>query len=297
MNIDEIRKLLPLYVAQQLESAERTEIEQALKDSEELRSELRFWEHAKRATILHSEMRSEGHLAAEQIVEYAEGVVSDPQERMGIESHLQSCVSCRKEYDTIKELQERDRPVAKPAKKHPILEFIKKGKLAYAIPALAILVLGILFFWREPRPQQVITQLPKDSVVVPQKKELVKYAALVLQYAGTMRDPQGKKNTISVLILDETISAVELTVPVEHSALAAGYLVRLSSPKDETATLSDSQRVTRFRGKLDALRLTIERDRFAEPGRYTLFVREVLRRRVTGIEPEEYRYEFEVRKK
>lgn len=297
MNVDEIRKLLPLYVAQQLDSAERTEIEQVLKDSEELRNELRFWQHAKRATILHAEMQSEDHLTAKQILEYAEGSMAGGDERIAMERHLQSCGSCRQELDLIKDLQERDLPAARATENRTFVQFLKKVKLAYAIPALAILVLGIFFFWREPPPQQTITHLPKDSVVVPQKKEPGKHAALVLQYAGTVRDPQGKRKTVSVLILDETIAAVELTVPVEHSALAGGYRVLLTPPDRTTETLAESQPAMRFRSKLDALRLIIGRERFVEGGRYALLVREVLRRRVAGIEPEEYQYEFEVRKR
>lgn len=300
MTLEELKELLPLFVAGSLTEAQRNTVKDALEKYPELAQELRFWEAMKRVGAVDLARIAERHISSEQTVRYAESSLPAGDERLYVESHLQSCDSCREEFELVRQMSEGDVIKESPAaaKSSSGSWLMRMFRPAIVIPVVALMAAVGIFLSTNDEVRKPVAHIPEareSAAVVPPKSPPVKHIALVLQYAGTVRDPQARKKITSVLVLDRATTAVDLTVPVEHSAITDSYVFDLLQPSGKRTTLPDTLQPVHFRNQLDALRLTIDVSAISDFGRYKLRVREILNPRVRGIDPEEYLYEFEVR--
>lgn len=297
MTVNEIRELLPFYAANTLQGEELKAVEEALKDSEELREELEFWRYAKHATLIKAQAQEEGHASSVQIVDYARGIISDSSARLRIENHIQSCDQCVKVYDLIKSLQPEVFPAfrLKPAK-YP--SFFSKFKLAYFIPALAIILIAITFWLtREKEDQQQITQAPFKVAPAPKESSVQRRTiAFAFTYAGASRNLKPMKNNIPTIIIAGDVDSILFEIPVQHSMIAEYYEAKLFSPGARTPSLFDSLRMTSRGGELDLLTWQLGVGSLQRDGVYALKVKEFLIKEKRKYEPEEYEYKFQVKR-
>jgi hypothetical protein len=149
MEIEEVKKLIPFYSAKTLSPKERAEVQEALKNSPELRDELAFCREARLATKAQAAYLAEGHLATEQIVDYAERAMTDPLLRTKAEAHFQSCTNCKEEYDIVMKTFPAPVPIpiVQPTILERVQEFFAAFKPLYVVPVAAMLVASF-FLWR-----------------------------------------------------------------------------------------------------------------------------------------------------
>lgn len=299
MTVNEIRELLPFYAANSLHGEKLKNVEEALKDSEELRKELEFWRHAKHATLVNAEARAEGHASSFQIVDYARGAISDTSTRLEIESHIQSCDSCRKTYDVIKSLQPKTTPLLLVQKAFRLSEILPKFRLAYFVPALAVILIAIIFWLnRGKEAQQQITKVPNEVVPVPMEPSIQRRTiAVAFTYAGASRNLKPTKETIPTVVVAADVDSILFEIPVQHSMITEYYEARVFSPGVRASSLFDSLRISSRSGELDLLTWRLGVSSFQHDGVYVLKVKEFLRKEKRKYEPEEYEYRFEVKKK
>ena len=101
MDLSDIRELLPLYVAKTLEAGQRQQVERALDEHPELREDLAFWQGAQRTTSHQVRWEGAGHLTTHDLVDYAEGRLSDAEVTRSISDHLGSCAACMDIYEML----------------------------------------------------------------------------------------------------------------------------------------------------------------------------------------------------
>jgi anti-sigma factor RsiW len=301
MTLDDLKDLLPLYVAGSLSAEQRAAVDEALKQYPELRVERRFWEGMRQATLLDAGPAEEGHLTSEQLVQYAEGMLPAGEERLHVEYHLQGCASCRDELSIVRQMPEESRTPRESAEVKKPFFFVKGSGVfrpALVFGALAIVLLGGIYLISRDQPSQQATLPPaprETATVVPPRAEHIRRIAYVVPFSGPMREPFTTRSGTPALMLNDSIALIDLFVPVEHSAIAAGYIIHITSPAGVRAQLVDSVLPRGRGGNLDTLLVTVKREQFMPGGRYVLHVRETIKGGVTDIEPEEYRYEFDVR--
>lgn len=303
MTLDDLKELLPLYVAGLLSAEQKAIVEEGLKQHPELREERRFWEGIRRATLLDAPSAAQDHLTAEQIVQYAEGGMPPGEERLFVERHLQTCATCREELSLLRQVPEGDvRPVHAASEKKRRLFFagnLGRIRPAFVVAVLAIVaVIAIYLRYGEQPPQQAATPAtPKETArVVPPRAEQVRRIAYTLPFSGTLRQPFATRSGTPVLTLHDSVTWVDLSVLVEHSAIAAGYVVDLTIPGGAHMQFADTINPVGRSGSLDTLLVSAGRERFTQSGKYVLRVREILKEGIKNIEPEEYHYEFDVRR-
>lgn len=300
MTLNEVKELLPLYVSGSLSAEQKRDVQQALEVHPELNEELRFWQGMKQATLADAAYEQQ-HPSAEQIVRFADGTLPAGEEWLLVENHLRSCESCRDELSLVQESTQENRTVRKPATPAGLFSFLAGKKFFRPALAFSLLVVavaaGIYLKSHESPPQQadVLPQAKETASVVAPKAEHVKRTAFVLPYTGTLRYPFVTRSSMPVLVLDDSVVLVDVTIPVEHSAIAAGYRVDVTTPKGSRTKLADAvQPAAGTDGQ--RLLLAVKREQFSAEGKYVLEVREILKEGIPDIDPEEYRFEFEVRR-
>lgn len=301
MTLDEVKELLPLYVSGSLSAEQEKDVQQALEIHPELKEELRFWQGMKQATLADAAYEQQ-HPSAEQIVRFADGTLPAGEEWLLVENHLRSCESCRDELSLVQESTQENRTVRKPATPAGLFSFLAGKKFFRPALAFSLLVIavaaGIYLKSHESPPQHadVLPQAKETASVVAPKAEHVKRIAFVLPYTGTLRHPFATRSSTPVLVLADSVALVDVTIPIEHSAITAGYHVDVTSPKGSRTKLADSVQPAAGAGGLQRLLLAVKSEQFSAEGKYVLEVREVLKEGITDIDPEEYRFEFEVRR-
>ncbi len=308
MDIEELRNLIPDYVANRLDGTERKVVEDALPRSEELRKELEFWARLKAATRAQAEYLSEGHLTPEQIVEYVEG--NDIHEMLAHEKHLQACGACRREVELIRQAPtrqtfEQDEPGAIHAQKSWMRSLSALFRPAFAVPA-ALAVAVLLYFFLQPKVRIVPPQGAEEAeradstksplaAIAPQPKGV---AHLLLYPQLGLRATSGAERE-SLLHYDTAKSLVALSLVVPRSDVTLGYNATLSSPSGASVHIQDSV-ISFARGAIsDTVKTQIAMPSFAnEEGRWRLWLTEILKPEAKGrLEEETIEFEFRVKKK
>ncbi|MBI5470831.1 MAG: hypothetical protein HY961_00655 [Ignavibacteriae bacterium] len=293
MDIESIRRLLPFYAANSLDPHERAEVERAVHDSDELRKELEFWRQAKHAIAFQREFEAEAHLSTAQIVDYAAHTVHSADERIHIENHLQSCTSCKKEFDTAQQLQLQNALQARRV--HVASLYFRWPQIAFAF---AVLVLAIAIYIYRPdksAPPTITQKHPDSSASAAPTSPTRKIVRLTLAYSTITRNPQAREGRTQIFRLPVDADTIEFVIPVEHSAISVGY---------EAGLFMSGQRILSDRlgqpfvsqGGIDTLLLKVPRRRVERTGTYAVAVKEILQSNQSALEPERYRYEFTIQK-
>ncbi|MBX2991431.1 MAG: hypothetical protein KF749_09695 [Bacteroidetes bacterium] len=301
MTLNEVKELLPLYVSGSLSAEQEKDVQQALEAHPQLKEELLFWQGMKQATLADAAYAQQ-HPSAEQIVRFAGGTLPAGEEWLLVENHLRSCESCRDELSLIQESTQETRTVRKPASTLSLFSFLTGRKflrpaLAFSLLAVVIAV-GIYLKSNESPPQQagVQPQAKETASVVSPKAEQVRRMAIALPYAGTLRHPSATRNGVQVFVIEDDVVLADVTVPVEYSAIAEGYRVDITPPAGERIRIEKLFQPSNKEDGMRSLLVTLTREQLAREGSYVVRVREVLKEGITGIDAEEYRYEFVVRR-
>jgi len=282
MELADLKKLIPYYIAGTLAEKEKLLVEDGLIRFPELKAEIQFWRRARRATIENSAFEALGHPSAEALVDYAEGLfVSEPGTAASIREHLRECRECSTEYDMIAGTLAQPKQYPEPRDwAGELMERLKAWfRIPYAIarpvPALAaalVVVFAAVFFW----------QTPSDHV------------SMTLQYeVHTRADPGGD---IPVLQMEDGTQTVEFDVEIPRTTvIGTRYLVHVTDSKTDTREFPGLYETTSLNDQLDVIRFTLERvEFFPVKGMYTLTIDEDLPPG-SNLTPERYTYRLEVR--
>ena len=287
MELHEAKQLIPLYVADTLSSAERAEVDEALKASKELNDELAFWRKAQLAAQAHAEYARKEHLSSEQIVDFAERAVTDPKLRSEIESHLQTCKECAEEYDMImKTIPEREQAwQTKPTIVEMVQRLVGSLKPLYVIPVAVMLIAGIMV-WRSFDTKNNTPGMASNEISVPKNT-----LRLVLPFQPQMRGRD--EESLPTVTVNNSVKWIHLTACVPHDSLTATkYTATLSTPEGKTIAIPEtfSKVVSPL---MDSLKLNLEAELFQVEGEYTLNIAEVPSSLPPGASPfpsEPYRF-------
>lgn len=284
---DDIRTLLPFYAAGTLESDEAAEVEAALKDSEDLRNELRFWERTRNAVLAQNAHAAAGHLSAQHIVDFAEGIV-ERKEWAIVEHHLQSCEQCADEYRLVRTSLVAPAPV-QVSFVGRLFGAVKSLRLAYAIPVLALMVVAVMYFEVEKEElQPVIPRIEEPLAETPLPPH--ENASLWLTYKPGLRS--GVKQEVPTLSVEERHAGIDVFVSIpRNTASGIRYLVKVGSRTIQPVWLRDTLQKYASGSSQDSLAFTLPRALAPPPGdTLILTIHEVLPRHLSALEPEEYTF-------
>ena len=293
MELHEAKQLIPLYVANTLSSAERAEVDEALKASKELNDELAFWRKAQLAAHAHAEYARKEHLSSEQIVDFAERAVTDPKllyevvDRSQIEAHLQTCKECAEEYDMImKTIPEREQAwQAKPTIFEMVQRLVGSLKPLYVIPVAVMLIAGIIV-WRSFDTKNNTPGMASNESSVSENT-----LRLVLPFQPQMRGRD--EESLPTVAVNTSVKWLHVIACLPHDSLiATTYTATLSTPEGKTITLREtfSKVVSQL---MDSLKLSLEAELLQVEGEYTLNIAEVPSSLPPGASPfpsEPYRF-------
>ncbi len=295
MDINRVRHLLPFFVGGTLDPEERRDVEEALRSSEELRQELRFWERAKTVVAARMNHATAGHLTVEQIVDRAMGTGSRD-ELLFFDRHLQLCSECSEEFIRVKaSLGVRDR--VEPAIPNRFLGMVRTVRLIYAVPVLMVVIaVVVLYFGQTEKP------LPDPTVpgVIPPaiaEEPAEQTASLWLTYRPEVRSTSAR--ALPSLALGEQEKQIRVFVAIPQNQVSGiQYKVTVGSPGTKLHHLDELLKRYASGGGHDSLQFTLSRQMLPSTGHnMTITVLEILPPALRSLSPEEYRFEVEVRVK
>lgn len=278
MDIIEIKKLIPFYIAGTLDAEEYQEVEDAIQNFSELQTEVEFWKRALKAIHWQTLQQSAGHLTREQIVQSAEG---NRLQDFSVENHLQTCTQCREVIEIIRSTYSPIETKQTGSDEKSLSfqsSFHMRMRYVYATAAIFLVAfLSILLMERE-KPE---TQEQKPV-----------YAQLVLSYNHSIRS--ATKIDTTVLTLNPSISGINLTVYVPHSTISSlRYSLTLRSPSNILTPIAEQAEANRVDDKIDYVQTNVMKDLLRnEDGVYHLIVKEMIPPSYDGIFPETYEYLF-----
>lgn len=286
MEISEIKKLIPFYVAGTLDEVERKLVENALKESKELQKEVEFWLKAQAIVEYHSQFYQEGHLTPEQIVIAAEsGIKSIQTAHPDLIRHLQECEHCRHDVEMIKSTYPVEETVSIPKKHQEYLRtgYVGRFKFADVFAAAAVILIIVTFFFTDFNKQK-IPSIPQEH-----------YANLILSYNQSTRGDASTE--IPILALDSNTTRINIVVYVPHSEIdSLRYAVAISLPSGADITISNELLPSRFDSTFDTIRFEVGREFFKTvPTKYRLTLSEILPPSKSYLTPESYIFTFCVR--
>jgi hypothetical protein len=299
MNIDELKNLLPDYIAGRLPASERKNVEDALPHLPELQKELEFWKRLKAATLAEAKYLAEGHLTPEQIVEYVDG--ADLTTKLAYEKHLQSCNACRKELEVVRRALAEDEPKVVRGGESWGERLAKYLRPVYAIPiALALAIYLLIKPPPPPSPNYKVALPPLDTtgsqLVTPMTSKGIAYVLLRPRLGVRSASSGGERE--SLLHYDPSKHMVALSLIVQHSAITEGYRVMIASPSGSRLQVSDTATAL-VRGAEDTVHASVAMSLFEhEEGRWTIRLEEILKPEARGkVEGEIHEYDLRVKKK
>ncbi len=283
MTIDELKQLIPMYVANTLSQEEREVLEREVKSSEELRREVSFWRHARAATESHFDYLQEGHLTSEIITAYVEETLQSENERQTIEQHLQQCVSCNDEVDVLKKTIIPTEPSRmRPTRKDPSTFFERLiGQLFKPIVAVpvgvTVVILVLLLINKQP-------ELTERSV------------PLTLEYQSLPRGNNGDR--LTEVLLESDITMIQTTLIVPEPAQTSWYSVHLIPPDRIPIRIVDTLRNYSTEGRSVRLNVEIPAQHLSKTdGTYTITVQELSSELEQQFSGEMYEIQFTVVRK
>jgi len=264
---DELRQLIPFFVAGTLEGEERRAVEQAIGGDPSFKEDLLFWQSAAAAVHGQAAHTDADHPSSELLVHYAEGAsVGDDGPIQALDEHVTTCTSCRDELGMIRasfESQARHRDRA-PSR-------IRLWPRLAA--AAAVLVVGavLLTRWldRETRPT---------------------YALMPTETTRSL-DP----DDVPVVEIETDVEAVEFRLSVPATDLPdLSYIVRFISPQAHEVPSSVDFVVVGQNSQTDQILVVLDAaSAFPLGADYQFEVEEVIPAGVDLL-PETYFYVFRV---
>ncbi len=293
MEYSEIKKLIPFYIAGTLESDEKNLVENALRNSVELKKEFEFWVRAKEVVAQHAPRLTEHHLTPEQIVMAAqEHPAKELEKHSNIEKHLQECEMCRHEVDIIKSTYPLEKvegisvpseeKISKWFERNIQIGYLGSFKFADVFAAAAVVLIIVTVFF---------TSINKQGVpLIPQEH----YADLIIPFSQVTRG--NALDEIPKLTLDSQITRINITVYFLHSEIdSVRYAVSISLPSGADTMISNVLLPLRFDNMLDTIRFEVARELFKKiPCNYSLVLTEILPLSKSYLTPESYVYNFKV---
>jgi hypothetical protein len=209
---DDIRSLLPLYVAGSLTPEQMRAVASRLKADPELQTDLQFWLSIAQVERQRESADGQGHTTPELLAGFADepGGLQD-NERQEIESHLSSCPTCR---DDLRMLREAIGEVVPPRSAVPMWR--------YAAAAVIVLALVGTLLTLSPHLQMPSSETSLEQA--PQSAANSKMATLQIPYRETFRGADGLKDAPAVFMIGGEADSVLLIVEVPVIPAHAGEL-------------------------------------------------------------------------
>jgi hypothetical protein len=289
MATEEIRNLLPFYVAGTLQPEEKRRIDEALKSSGELRKDLQFWLHAQHAISAQAAYTAAGHVSASAIVDYAEGILA-PGERRLVEHHLQSCHECSEEYRLVKSSVASE-IAATPSLIPQLAAIIKSIRLVYAIPAVAAIIVAVVLYFSaiEKGSHQPSAQGHIPPIIAEIPHLVGESVPLWLTYQPNMRSTT--RRGLPTLWLGEKHRQVDAFIAIPHNKLdEVRYHVEVEAGGRVQGVLADSLHRYASGSAYDSLHVVLLRSIIPQPGdTLCIVIREVFPSNLKELTAEEYR--------
>ncbi|MFI5252639.1 MAG: hypothetical protein ACHQQQ_09450 [Bacteroidota bacterium] len=284
MELVEIKKLIPWYVAGTLNEDERKIVEESLEHSIELQEELQFWRRVHGSMNLFTHQSAKKHLSPEQIIDYIEKKITDVALAAQIDKHLANCEDCRQDGEIVRgiHLSKRahkfqDVQPSYPSEIRTIPNFNrlpKPKRYRYGVHAAIGLIIAltvILFSIFSPSGQETVT-----STIVYNES-----------------NPSSSGSGLTVIFIDPDTREVNLMVEIPHSpGSARQYGITLVKPSHDQVQIAGLYMPTPYNSSYDILRIVINRYFLEREGEYSLVASETLPTALTEIGPKQYPCSF-----
>jgi hypothetical protein len=254
MTLDELKRLIPPYMAGTLDPEERREVEDALITSAALKRELTLWRHAKGALEARVAELAGGHLTPEQIVDRAMGLTPG-KEMLEIDRHLASCSLCGDELRLVNECLGSGAP-DRIGVIDRLSAFLHRIRPSVAIPLVAGALALVVFILVSRSHFPIETPVPEHEIPgivnVPERQE----ATLWLTYRAAMRSTSGPPPDTLIFTGSEKQIRIHIAIP-QNQVTGIAYSVALESAGRRPFRLNET--LTRFAtgAGYDSLQFTI----------------------------------------
>jgi hypothetical protein len=246
MTEEEIRQLIPLYVAKTLGPEEQKAVEEGLRQWPELQKDLEFWTNTSSAVLAQATFEAEAHPSAEDLVAYTEWTLKEPARRLEIERHMRECTTCSEAYSLLRDTEEI-RPIPGPSLLDRVKELAKSLKFVYVVPTLALAALVAV-------------------ILVPRLLWPPETAHLILTYEPETREVSTLP--LQVLQLNATTEDVKFMFAFPHNAATtATYDVGLQQDQSSIETLFTAMKPLHQGLPNDSLTVTVPAKRLAGSAR------------------------------
>lgn len=286
MDINELKKLIPFYIAKTLDEKEKEKVEAGLKKFPELKSDLDFWIQAREATLIYVHINQTGHLSAEQIVNYVEEEYEGNLPALQkVEAHLNDCADCRNDVEIIRDTYSA---ISATSDIKPIKYTVKHlpwYRSIYTYTAVAIIIIGTILLL--PKKETELENIGQQEIV---------YADITLPYKPLTR--KASPINIPEIILDSAVTHIRLTVYIPHTIIdSLSYNAILVSPTQVETRIEDTYFPLSFDENIDTIQVSILRNNFHEiPGTYNLIIKENLPTSISELTPQSYIYTFRLKR-
>ncbi|HEY6191108.1 MAG TPA: hypothetical protein VI215_02145 [Bacteroidota bacterium] len=277
MNPEEIRKLIPFFVAGTLDPEERKIVEEELRRSPELEDEVKYWRNARRALLSEEEQAREEHLTPANIIDYIEEKLSGDHFAT-VERHLSRCESCNEDVKAIRDTYGTEaRPIPGARTGDGILEILRSVRLSYVLPAIAAATLAVFLIVKHYSPRQA------------------DHLRIVLGYQPQLRGPE--EQVISRFVIGQDTRFVNFVLAVPHTAIASTrYAAWLANPDGLDRLLAKELQPAVVTANEDTVKVSVGMEVFPRDGIYSLSISEMAESLPPGAEPQEYLFRFSLSK-
>ncbi len=281
MDIKELRRLLPFYIAGTLNTGERNAVEDGLRESAELRAELGEWKEIQQVVKARAGYE-EAHVPASGLIEFAAGSLGGP-DRQRIAAHIESCASCKTELDILRETFEKSdaaaalqsAPIPGPGFFSALVSKLKARRIQLGFAIAVVAIASIVFLMRQGSGPTQNSQI------------------LDLHYSPEVRG--GETRPVPEIFIDQRIKQVVMHVGIPSSGIpATRYLLTLRRPSLLSEELADKLPGEPAGGEHTIISLTTAASHFLDSGRYELTVKEEFDHPPGGIQPSTYLIPFNI---
>jgi hypothetical protein len=283
MNTNDIKCLLPFYLAKKLSDEEASLVESELKESKELQDALRILKNIQHVANTHGSFQRQGHLTPQEILDYVEKRMTKSDIGLA-DQHLQQCEYCAEVCHVMRETYiQVSPPIGKTTNQsqafagkiaHQQFQYFKSHYVAFAGTILSIVLIVSFLIWRS-------TPLVESSV------------SLTMRYHEITRGID--TSNYPSLIVPANLSSIQLHLSFPTSGIdSTRYSVTVIDPSRLTTKFPGLVFPIHENSGMDSLDIIIEGKYLNREGGYDLNIAEEFQKPLIDIEPKVYDFHFNV---
>ncbi|MBI5475809.1 MAG: hypothetical protein HY964_03625 [Ignavibacteriales bacterium] len=292
MEKQEIKKLIPFYVAGTLSKEEHEIVKNAISISDELKENYLFWKKIKYTLDNRAISLDENHLSSDQIIGHVENAYSkNLKELQNIESHISGCSSCKEDIKIIRatylDIESNQNLIDENPHEHHDIQ-IREHHIHHRYFDIFAAAAVILFL--------IMTATLDFEIDRKSDTSENRYVNLILKYQYQTRSESTA--FYPTVINDSLASGLSVLLYLPHTEIdSILYNITLTTPSSKVIPIASGIKCKMSDVNSDTLRFIIDRKFYADSaGEYIITAKEILPKALSNLNPESYNCIFKIRK-